>query len=311
MKDFSNKKAFIEAALMVTITCFFVISTLYIPFLSVLLFVLPVPFMILSCKYSTSYTVISLVVASLLIGLLTGMLYTVFIFVIIAPIALVMGHYMKYEKNPFQVIGVGTAASVFSIFLIIQIISMISGIHIIEEMGRMIGEVLDHQVEMLRAVNVSSVDIHEAINYFMMILPGLIIIQSIIGAFINYYLAVAIMNRLKFSPYKLDGFEGFKLPGNIVLGSFIIFLLSLMTRYIEGIDHNSLIANATLIFVVVFFLQGISFMNYVLKKRNFPKFLRIFILILLIFVSPLMTLVAMIGLLDAMIDMRRIRKRND
>ncbi|AOY75354.1 YybS family protein [Clostridium formicaceticum] len=311
MKDYSNKKAFIEAALMVTITSFFVVATLYIPILSVLLFFLPVPFIILSFRYSTSYTVISLAVASLFIGLLTGVLYTVFIFVIITPIALIMGHYMKHHKKPFQVIGVGTAVSVFSIFLMIQIVSMVSGVHIIEEMGRMIGEVLDHQVEMLHTVNVSSLDIQEAINYFMMILPGLIIVQSMIGAFINYYLAVAIMNRLKFISYKFDGFEDFKLPANIVLGSFIIFILSLLTRYVPGIDHNSLIANATLIFVVVFFLQGISFINYLLKKRKFPKFLRIFILILFVFISPLMTLVAIIGLLDAMIDIRRIGKRND
>lgn len=304
-----NKKALIESALMATITSFFIIGTLYIPMLSMALVILPVPFILLSARHGTKYTVFSLIITSFLIGFLTGIFYTIFIFIISAPMALIMGYSIKRQKKPYEVVGLGTAVTVFSIFLVIQAISTISGINIIDEMALMIQKVAEHQVEMLTALDIQIMDIKQALNYLMMVLPALVIIQSMVGAFINYYLTSAIINRFKLADYYLGDFSDFKLPGNIILGSFIIFLLSITTTYIEGIRHNALIANITVIFVVMFFLQGISFISYLLKKTKTPSFVRITTITLLVLISPLMTLVAMLGLLDALLNLRRIRKK--
>ncbi|SDL14637.1 YybS family protein [Natronincola ferrireducens] len=309
MNFYSNKKALIESALMASITSLFVVSTLYIPALSILLMLLPVPFIILSVRHGTRYTILSFIIVSLLIGFLTGILYTAFVFIVFGPISVVMGYYTKRKKQPYEVIGLGTAASVLSIFFILQLISIISGIHIIDEIALMITAALDHQVEMLKTVNLDPVDVKEALNYMMMILPALIIIQSMIGTFINYYLATLAINRFKLMDQRLSEFSDFKLPNNIVLGSFIIFVLSLSTRYIEGIQHISLIANVTIIFSVLFFLQGITFIGYLLKRTKLPKAIRFIILALLILVSPLMTLVSLLGLLDTVIDLRRGKKK--
>lgn len=309
MNECSNKKALIESALMATITSFFVLGTFYIPLLAVLLAVLPVPFIILSIRHGTRYTILSLIIVSLLIGLLTGIFYTVFVLIIFAPITLAMGEAIRKRKKPYEVIGFGTAASVLSVFFLLQVIGIASGINIIDEIAIIVGEVMDHQMEMLTAMNINAVDVNEAINYILMILPALIIIQSMMGAFINYYLTAAVINRFRFMDHSLGEFSDFKLPGNIILGSFIIFILSMMTRYIEGLQHISLIANITIIFVVLFFLQGITFISYLLKKAKVPKSIRIVLIVLLVIISPLMTLVAIIGLIDALLDIRRVRRK--
>lgn len=309
MNEGSNKRALIESALMATITSFFILGTFYIPFLAVLLAVLPVPFIVLSIRQGTRYTVLSLIIVSLLIGFLTGIFYTVFVFLIFAPIALAMGYAIRRRKKPYEVIGFGTAASVFSVFFMLQIVGIASGINIIDETAVIVREVMDHQMEMLTAMNVNAVGVNAAINYILMILPALVIIQSMMGAFVNYYLTAAVINRFRFMDYHLGEFSDFKLPGNIILGSFIIFVLSIMTRYIEGLQHISLIANVTIIFVVLFFLQGITFISYLLKKMKVPKVIRIILIVLLVLISPLMTLVAIMGLMDALLDMRRVRRK--
>ncbi|SET01870.1 Uncharacterized conserved protein YybS, DUF2232 family [Natronincola peptidivorans] len=305
----SSKKALIEAALTATITTFFVIATLYISILSILLVVLPMPFIILSVRHGTRYTVLSLIISSLLIGFLTNILYTIFVFIIFSPIALAMGYAIRRRKKPYEVIGFGTAASVLAIFFLLQIIAIAAGINITDEIANMTREAIDHQMEMLRTLNLDVVDVKESLNYLMMIIPALVIIHSMIGAFINYYLTAAVINRFNFIDHQLGEFSEFKLPGNIVLGSFIIFVLSLTTRYIEGIQHTSLIANVTIIFLVIFFLQGLTFISYLLKKTKVPRFIRIILVLSLIIISPLMTIVAFLGLLDAILDIRKLKKK--
>ena len=309
MKEIDNKKALIEAALMATITSLFVIGTFYIPFLGILLTVLPVPFIIISVRHGTKYTLLSLIIVSLIIGFITGILYTGFVFVIFAPIALAMGYAIKNRKKPYEVIGFGTAASMFSSFFLLQVLAVATGTNIVDEIANAVRGAMEHQAEMLTAMELSVADINETINYAMMIIPGLIVIQSMIGAFTNYYLTSKAINRFKFIDYQLGEFSDFKLPGNIIIGSFIIFVLSLMTKYIEGIQHISLITNVFIIFISIFFLQGITFISYLLKKSKVPTFIRVILVVLLVLISPLITVVAIMGLIDAVFDVRRFKEK--
>lgn len=309
MTDSKNKKPLVEAGLIAAITSFFIIGTLYIPMLSMALIMLPVPFILLSVRHGTRYTIFSLIITSLLIGFLTGVFYTVFIFVISTPIALIMGYSIKKKKKPYEVVGWGTAATVFSTFFIIQLISTISGINIIKELSTILQEIVSQQVDMLTSLDIGLIDVKKTLDYLMMLLPALIIVQSMVGAFINYYLTSVIINRFKLVDYQLGDFSDFKLPGNIVFGSFIIFILSVMTSYIDGIDHNTLIANITVIFVMIFFLQGISFIAYLLKKSKTPKIIRITSVVLIVLITPLMTLVSLLGLFDSILNLRRINKK--
>ena len=303
-----HRKALIEAGLMAALASLFVVGTIYIPFLSILIGLLPVPFIILSIRHGAKYTILSLIIVSLLIGILTGVFYTGFVFVIFAPMALTMGQAIKKRKEPYEIIGLGAAASAISVFVLLQIIAIATGTNIIDEIANMVRSVINHQIETLTNMNINAVDANEALNYIMMIFPGLIVIQSMIGAFANYYLSSTIINRFKLTDFHLGEFSNFKLPTNIILGSFIIFILSFATKYIGGIDHTSLIANTTIIFISIFFLQGITFISYLLKKMKTPKFIRRFIIAFLVVISPLMTLVALVGLMDSLLNVRKIEK---
>ena len=305
----TNRIALVESALIATLASFFVIGIAYIPILSILVLLLPAPFMILSTRHGTRYTVLALIIVGVLIGSLTGILYTIFILIVWGPMAIVMGNLLKKRHDPFQVIALGTLASVISIFFVIQMVSTIGGVNIIDEVSAMLRGVLDHQVEMLITFNIDAVRVNDVFNYFMILLPGIIIIQSMIGAFINYYVSVAALKRFDFKHYELPEFSLFKLPGNIVIGTFIIVILVFSTKYIDGIDYATLMANATIVFMILFFLQGLALANYYMKKVKIHKIIRSIILILLILISPVITLVAFLGLADSMFDIRRIRQK--
>ncbi|MCC5909550.1 MAG: YybS family protein [Clostridiaceae bacterium] len=306
--NFNNKKALIEASLIAAIAWFFGIVTLYIPILTILMAILPVPFIILAIRHDIKYTVLSLIIASILIGATTSILYTGFVFIILGPTALIMGYYIKNQKQPYEVMGLGTAASALSIFLTIQIITAVAGVDFIGEMAKMTDAVLDHQLEMLGTMNINPIHAREALNYLMMVFPALIIVQSMLSVFINYYLVAAIMNRLKWKDCKFHSFSEFQLPRNIVTGSFVIVVLTMLTRYLENVQHTSLVANITIIFVVIFFLQGVTFISYLLRKTKINRYIRIMIIIVIVFISPLMTLVALIGLMSTLFNSKEKNK---
>lgn len=306
MKNYDEKKAFIEAALIAAITTILAISIVYIPILSVSIMLIPVPFMILAYRHGNKYSILSFITFSLLIGILTELIYAGFLLVIFGPMILAMGHYIKKQKEPYSVIGIGTIISVFSILIIFWVVSYIGNINIIDEISLAMEGVVNTQVDILKNMDIDALNADEILNYLLMILPGVFIIQSMLTAFGNFYITVNILRRFSSSDIELPQFSDFKLPKNIVFGSLIIFILSYLTRYIKGIHHASLLTNVTLLFVFMFFIQGISVISHLIKRTKIPKGIRIFLLVLILFISPLLTVVSFVGLIDAIVNIRNI-----
>ncbi len=306
MKSYNDNKAFMEAALIAAITTIFAISTIYLPILSISIILIPVPFMILAYRHGARYSILSFITFSLLIGILTELMYTILLISIFGPMTIAMGYYIKRRKESYVVIGVGTIASILSIFIVFQFISYIGGISIIDEIAIVAENIINTQVDMLKTMNVDVLSADEILNYLLMIVPGVLIIQSMFIALGNYYLTAAILKRFRSNDIDLPQFSTFRLPTNIVLGSFIIFTLSYLTRYIEGIYHVSLITNVTLLFIFLFFLQGISVISYLIKRTNTPKAIRILLIGIIFLISPLLTAISFVGLVDSIVDVRRL-----
>lgn len=306
MKNYDEKKAFIEAALIAVITTMFAISIIYIPILSVSIALIPVPFMVLAYRHGNKYSILSFITFSLLIGILTELIYAGFLLLIFTPMILAMGYYMKKQKEPYAVIGIGTAISVFSMLIIFRVISYIGDISVIDEIALAMEGVVNKQVDMLKTMNIDTFGADEVLNYLLMIVPGVFIIQSMITAFGNYYITVNILKRFSSNDTEFPQFSDFRLPKNIVFGSLIIFILSYLTKYIKGIHYASLLTNVTLFIVFIFFIQGISVISHLIKRTKIPKVVRVFLLIIILFIGPLLTVISFVGLMDAIINIRNM-----
>ncbi len=308
MNLMSDRKALIEASLMATISSMFVIGFIYIPFLSLLLVLLPVPFLVLATRHGNRYMIFSFLITSLIVGALTGILYPLFIILIFGPMTLIMGYFLKKKANPYRVIGLGTLVSVLSIFVTVQLVDWIAGIYVIDELIVLLQSVIDHQISALENLNIQPVTRQEILSYFVIIIPGAFVVQSLMICFLNYYMTAAVLKRLGAEQKELPEFSNFRWPGNIVLGSFIIFILTFATQFIEGIYAQTLLSNMILVFSFIFFLQGIAFISFFIKKTRIHKSLRMVILGIIVILSPLLTIVAIMGLVDALFDMRKLKK---
>ncbi|WP_243427940.1 DUF2232 domain-containing protein [Alkaliphilus hydrothermalis] len=303
----SNRRALMESIIIAVMVSLYAISLYYIPLLYLVLFLIPVPFMVLTTKYNIKYGVLSFFIASLIIGFLIDIVFAVLLIFLFGPIALVMGSMIKKRIDDFIIIGIGTAISIFTVFLLIQLVSIVGEFNFINEISTLLQDALQHQKNPLMEMNIQADDVKYYIDYFLILFPSIVIIHSIFLTFINYYVTTAILNKLKFEDVIFSEFSYFKLPENIVLGAFIIMLLSYFTRYFDGLPTDSLMSNVLLIFTFVFFFQGLSVASFFLKNKKLPLVLRIIILAIVAAISPLLIFVAMVGLFDSLTDMRKIR----
>ena len=306
-----NRKALTESAMIATLTSIFVLATVVFPMLTILLALLPVPFMVLAVRRGNRYAFFSLIMGSLIIGLLTGPLYSLFVLVLFGPMALAMGWWIRHRKNPHEVIFIGAVGSAAGIFAMLQMIALVSGFHLTEQVGLLFSEVVQQQTETLMNMNLELAAVEEAVSYLLLVLPGLILIQSLLSAFVNYYLTMAVMRRFATMEEPLPEFSRFRLPGHVVSGAFLLLLLSWLTQYIESINTTSLLANVTLLTVGVFFMQGISLISFWIKRTPVPRWLRILILLTLVIISPMITLIALLGLVDVLADFRKRAASSD
>lgn len=309
MKSYNDRKALVESALIAGITAMFAISTMYLPILSMLMIFVPVPFLVLSYRNNIRYSILSFITFSLLTGILTEILYSLFLILIFGPIIIAMGYYIKNKRESYVVIGAGAIASILSILIIFQITSYVGGANIIDEIAIVAENIINTQIDMLKGMEVELLSADEILSYLLMIVPGVLMIQSIFITIGNYYLTAAVLKRFSSMDIEFTDFSTFRLPANIVLGSFIIFTLSYLTIYIEGVYHLSLITNVTLLFIFLFFIQGISVVSFLIKKTNTPKAIRILLVGIILLVSPLLTAISFVGLVDSMVDIRKLRTK--
>lgn len=298
-----SKRALIEASLIAGIVSIFAIIGAVTPLLSILLILLPVPFIFITVRHKFLYSFLSIIITSLVLGIFLGIVYSFFLLIMIVPMTIAMGRYIKKEKEPFFVIAIGTMVATLSTFFIIQ---LVGEINITQIMADAMREVLAHQQEMLLSINLTAaVEVDNMINYFIMLLPALLVVQAIVSTFANYYLCIASLRRFAVKNVTLSEFSNFKLPKNIVLGAFIIFVLSFLTRYVEGLYHDALIMNIVVIFAFIFFMQGLAFINYYMKKMKVHKALRVVLTIIVVLVGPIMTVTSFIGVIDSIFDIRK------
>ncbi|MCD5410326.1 MAG: YybS family protein [Clostridiales bacterium] len=298
-----SKRALIEASLIAGIVSIFAIIGAVTPLLSILLILLPVPFIFITVRHKFLYSFFSIIITSLVLGIFLGIVYSFFLLIMILPMTIAMGRYIKKEKEPFFVITIGTMVATISTFFIIK---LVGEINITQIMADAMREVLAHQQEMLLSINLTAtVEVDNMINYFIMLLPALLVVQAIVSTFANYYLCIASLRRFAVKNVTLSEFSNFKLPKNIVLGAFIIFVLSFLTRYVEGLYHDALIMNIVVIFAFIFFMQGLAFINYYMKKMKVHKALRVILTIIVVLVGPIMTVTSFIGVIDSIFDIRK------
>lgn len=309
--DLKNKA--VETLFVILSSVVLVLIGMY--YAKIVFFLYPIFFIILGIKYGINYAILNLAISSILIGLITDTASGAFVFVAFAPLIISIIYTLKGRKNSFIILVVSTIVFLVSVLLIIGIMKKVAGINIIKEIEGLFTQILDYQTEMLRSTELSNYEVlrikdflENAYDYIILIMPSIIIIFSLIIAHINYLLSIIFLRKLGYGVINVPRFSRFRLPNNILLGTGIMFLGAFVLMQLRLKYYQAVFINISVIVSFFFFIQGLSVVDFVLVRKGANVILRLFLVILFTIVIPLGWIVPFIGVFDAILDFRKLKK---
>lgn len=316
MKERLPTKSLVEGAFLAAITTVLFIISIYVPLLGTLVsFLCPLPIIFLYLRHNLKFTLLSLLVAGILVSIIAGLLQGIIILISFGILGLTLGYTIKREYTFTQIILFGSMASLLSKLLILWLgfwlLDINPFIFDLEQLDTIINQSLnfyqglglsEEQLALLKD------NLIQTLNIFRIVFPALLILASLFDVFINYLVSRIVLQRFA---YRLPGFVSFSYwrasPSCVVsylIGWLFIFIGA---RYNLPL-LNKIGINIQIFFTILFFITGLSLVNFFMEKYNIKSFFK-WIIYILVFLLPFLSqLATWAGIFDVWIDFRRFRE---
>jgi len=303
-----TESAFIAGILLI----FAIVGTLIFPFID---YIYALPAIILAKRHDFKASIMALVTAGIIATILLGVQAGLYYLVLYTPMAATMSYFIDKDKKPSMTIAFSGLAYLVSFIILLFIMQLFLGLNLIEyvteafQQSFEIQEGLFSRFDLLQDQLQQSQEMYEnMMNLVIMIMPGILIATSLSMVVINYFVAQKIGKRLKARIRPLGDFKNFKLPNNIVVGMLVISGLTILVGQFNIVDYDTLSANILFLFQIVFFIQGLALVRFLMDKYNINRFLRVLIIIFII-INPAFSLsVIVAGLADVLFDFRKLKE---
>lgn len=304
-----------QAAIITALAIVLSLATVYVPFLGLLVFVVPVPYAIIATITGGKYALISAAISFFIMMFAVDPMYSLSLTVMNVLPGIVVGYMINKEKykeeKSFKSIYLGTLAYMVSMIIFVGISKLLFKIDLVAEFTNLMKLSVETQFSIMESVNISAkadMTVDDVINIMKNIIPSILFFYSIIASSITYYLEAFILRRIKQLDFNLPKFTEFYLPGNAVTTSLLLYFLVMALDIIKVPLHTDIIMiNLQLVFSIMFLVQGVSVGIYFVKQRRGKSPNKIMIFIIALFLISGSMVLSFIGMLDSVIDFRRIR----
>lgn len=313
-KNDNIKKNILESIILICLMVTYIIYGIQI--LPLLIFFIPIPFVVVGIRNGIKINIINIVIVSFIISYLLDITTGISLLFFIAPISISFNYCIKTRKRIGETLIISTLA-LFTSFLVLFIIEkQILNINIMKAVEEMIGENLSTQIAFLRDMGMTNYEILENVDFYeatyktvMVLIPSLMVVFSLIITYVNLLLTSTILRKMGFGAHSVQKFSKLKLPSNIVSGIGMLYLLSYILIKTNVEYSQAFLSNLTFLTGFIFFLQGLAVLDFLLIRTKIKRFFRFLILGLNILFLPMSSIFFLIGLLDQIFDLRKIRKQ--
>lgn len=279
-----------------------------------LAFLIPAVACIFTIRHDFKKSIIALIIGLAAI-ILIDRFYGLMLLIQILPISLVFSYMVKLRRSPRDVIISSTIILFMSLLISLSLLTSGSELDFTKQFEVFLNNQLETQVKILENMDLDTEFIESfktsqkgVYNYILQIFPSLLLLYSALIGYINYIISKNILRRIGLGIREIAPFSKFSVPSNFGIGIASVFVLTLLLRNIDGAIYDVLLVNLTAILSLIFVLQGLSVVDFFLKKRNKKKITRVIILAVIILFIPMLTPITIIGAIDMIFDVRKIRK---
>lgn len=310
--------AMVEAGIMAAIAIVMALIIMYVPVLGVFVnFLWPLPIVICGCRHGLKWSIMTLLVATIIIAMLMSPINAFFLAAIFGLLGLILGECMRRHLSPMKLMLYGSVGGIIALVLNIVLSFLVLGIDPINMMFTSFDESLVQLAEYYREHGMSEADIKTSIDSYKemfrmmrIIMPGAFFLCAPVMAFVNYIAAKKILVKLGESFEDFPAFILLKVP-KWVLWPYCISLLAV--TYFYQTDQSSWMYNVSVnvqtvcSFVLVF--QGIVLLYWFVDTRKKPRWWANIGMLLLFAIPIFSQIMVYVGAFDLVFDFRKIRGR--
>ncbi|MFT8315441.1 MAG: DUF2232 domain-containing protein [Clostridium sp.] len=320
-----NTKALVESGIMAAILVVTMLISIYIPLIDTIAYLaLPIPIALTYARNGFKYAFASLISGALVGVFIIGPIKAVQLIIISFFVGLTLGYcIIKHKKASKTMIYLSAAFGIvviINLFLISLFIYKNGVIGFVDNIVNTFNESINITRNMYLGMGVAKDEIERALpsnimlnrDQIIWILPGMVVIISLVLAFFNYKMAESIFSRLKVQVDKLKGITYFYIPS--LIGAFMIVLvcIGLIFKSRNMLIGNYVFYSTYALLSLVLTINGIAAVIYFLRnKLNFSNgFIVITIILLLLAYYSLFMIIGVIELIvdSRKLDPNRIRK---
>lgn len=312
--DDNIKKRVIETILLVIImTLYTMFGLYYVPYA---LLLLPAPFIVFSVKNGIISNIINMFVTCMAVGVMTSIDTALFLIISFIPMTFISSYLIKKRRRSIEILGITSTILFISLLIVLSFIDGEGGgfLVLMEEGFR---QLLSSQLDVLRDMDLTSYEVlqleellENTYKYLLLIMPAILLILSLGISYLNYFLSSIGLRKMGIGIVNVPKFSRFRLPNNIVPGTLIMFLAVYIMKKVNMPYHEVILINLVMLIGFMFLIQGLSVVDYFFSRMRVYLIVRIIVYIFLIFNSPMITVISILGFIDTIFNIRKIGKSN-
>ncbi|MEI8216152.1 MAG: YybS family protein [Eubacteriales bacterium] len=312
-------KALSEAALITTIISIVGLSAMFIPVVSLVVFLTFVPLIVLGKKHGIKYASLSLVASSIIIGMFAGPVYAVSLILLLGSPSLVMGWLLNKEKSAATIIGVGVVSALVSMVMLIGFSQIVTGVPLFDTMKTIFDESTKMQQGIFASMGTDPAKIADMMkklaetkDQIMLIIPGALVAWAVAMTLFNYIVAVKILKRSGQKVPEMPLFRDFVLPKNVLIGTIVVYLMSVLATKLNIVDPKVLMANVQILIIYTYGVQGIAVAAWYMHRRKMKMVFQVIIIAAILLSSIGTIMFFMLGVAETGLSIRkRINFKDD
>lgn len=289
-------------------------------FFSLVMFFYPTPAIILAKRKGLKYAALSLMASGILVSMLLGIQTGMIFLILYTPLAIALAYGVCRDEDANKTILYGSAAYMVSFVVLILIMNAVMGINFVQQMTEMYDESINIMKEMVSnmpaGTNTAGTEemlktfdqMGTTMNYIITnVFPAILIVASVITSYINYLVASKFARRFSISIRQHEGLSYFSFPKTFMAAMAGLLILSFVLNLFK-INVNLIQVNLFMIVFAAMFFQGFAVLKFFLMRSGINKTLRTIILAMVLLLSGgFAQMLAVVGLVDLAIDLRKIK----
>lgn len=310
-----NTKALTEGAIFAAIYGIISFMTVGFPILSsVLIWLLPLPFIIYTVRHGWKHGVM-LVVVALFLSFILGRVLFLFSALMIGSSGVVIGELVRRKKAAFSVLLGGSLAYIcnFILFFILSIV--VFDLHPIKLVQEIMMDSVSAAEAMLLTLgqepNAQLSQLTDFIDQLIYLAPALIISTAVFYALITQLFSYAILKRIGEKVYHFKPFREWSFPKSF-LWYYLVTSIFVIVGIEEGTNLYIVIWNLFPLLEIVMTIQGLTVVFYYCHAKKIKRIIPITVVIVSIVIAPfLLFIYRILGIIDLGFDLRkRIKNSN-